>query len=227
MNVWAIVVAAGRGERFGGPKQFATLRGRMVVEWSLLRLAACPSVVGLVVVLPSHEAPSIPGQAARGKPLRLAEGGATRALSVLAGLRALPRDYPEDGPVLVHDAVRPCVEPGTVERLIAEAGGDPAGGLLGLPLADSLKRADGDRVEAAVPREGLWRAQTPQLFPRALLERALAAEGGEGAGDEAEAVGRLGLRPRLILGAESNLKITRPEDLRLAAAILAAQEGAS
>lgn len=227
MSIWAIVVAAGRGERFGGSKQFAPLRGRMVVEWSLSRLAACPSVAGLVLVLPALDAPGIASEAVRGKPLRRTLGGSTRALSVLAGLRALPEHYPADGPVLVHDAVRPCIEPEAVERLILEVGNDPAGGILALPVADSLKRASGERIEESVSRERLWRAQTPQLFPKSLLERALAAEWGEGAGDEAEAVSRLGLRPRLVLGAESNLKITRPEDLRLAAAILADQEASA
>lgn len=225
MNLWAIVVAAGRGERFGGRKQFATLRGRMVVEWALERLAACPSIAGLVVVLPP-DPPALPGTAVGGKPLRAVRGGASRARSVHLGLRALPGDYAPQRPVLVHDGVRPCVEPADVERLIAEVGADPAGGLLALPLSDSLKREAEGRVEASVARTGLWRAQTPQLFPFQTLLRALELPGAEDAGDEAEAVIRLGLRPRLIPGAESNLKITRPEDLGLAETILAWQEQA-
>lgn len=223
MSLWAIVVAAGRGERFGSRKQFVAVRGRMVVEWALSRLAACPSLAGLVAVLPDG-APPLALDVARGKPLRIVRGGPSRALSVRSGLGALPADYPDDRPVLVHDGVRPCVEPTAVERLIAEAGKDPCGGLLAVPVSDSLKRAVGDRVEESIERRGLWRAQTPQLFPRGVLQMALARPGAEAAGDEAELAAALGLKPRLVLGSESNLKITRPEDLVLAEAVLALQE---
>ncbi len=225
MSLWAIVVAAGRGERFGARKQFAMLRGRMVVEWALERLAACPSIAGLVVVLPP-EPPPLRGTAVGGKPLRAVQGGASRALSVRLGLSALPDDYEPERPVLVHDGVRPCVQPAVVERLIAEVGADPAGGLLALPLGDSLKREAEGRVEASVARSGLWRAQTPQMFPLRTLLGALELPGAEEAADEAEAVSRLGLRPQLIPGAESNLKITRSEDLGLAEAVLGWQEQA-
>lgn len=221
-RLWYVVPAAGASRRMGGetPKQYLRCRGRTVLEWALAPLIAQPRFAGGVVAL----APDDAGWS--GLPVALRErvattaGGRERADSVLAGVRALAAA--EDDWVLVHDAARPCLPPADLDRLITTCEADAVGGLLALPVADTLKRADGPRVAATVPREGLWRAQTPQMFRRGLLERALVAAGaaGEVPGDEATAVERLGRRPLLVEGSAINIKVTRPSDLALVAACL-------
>jgi 2-C-methyl-D-erythritol 4-phosphate cytidylyltransferase len=125
--------------------------------------------------------------------------------------------------VLVHDAARPCLSAVALRRLIDEVGNDETGGLLALPVADTLKRADGeDRIAATVPREDLWQAQTPQMFRYGLLIEALRRTTGSGVTDEAGAIERIGLRPKLVMGETRNLKITYPEDLELARLVLGA-----
>ena len=157
---------------------------------------------------------------ARHPRVRSVTGGAERADSVALALAALRA--PDDDWVMVHDAVRPCVSRGGIDRLIQEA--DPvSGALLALPLADTLKRAGNDDiVTATVPREGLWRAQTPQLFRLGKLRSALqaCAAAGRTPTDEAQAIEWQGERPRLVRGAASNLKVTERPDLVLASAIL-------
>ena len=147
-------------------------------------------------------------------------GGETRAQSVLNGLEALSVDAVDDTWVLVHDAARPCLPSGALARLIDAAQLDAVGGLLAVPVADTLKRADVDgRVATTEPRAGLWQAQTPQMFRYGLLKRALLAAGADMT-DEASAIEKLGLRPLLIEADNRNLKITRPRDLQLASLIL-------
>jgi 2-C-methyl-D-erythritol 4-phosphate cytidylyltransferase len=124
----------------------------------------------------------------------------------------------------VHDAARPCLAAAELRRLLDEAGDDAVGGLLALPVADTVKRADGNRVAATIDRRGLWRAQTPQMFRAGLLARALAVGATlHEVTDEASAVERLGRQPLLIQGAETNLKVTTAEDWTIAAAILKAR----
>jgi 2-C-methyl-D-erythritol 4-phosphate cytidylyltransferase len=150
-------------------------------------------------------------------------GGPTRAMSVLNGLRALITADAEDW-VLVHDAARPCLPRRDLLGLVAECRRDPVGGLLALPMADTVKQADEQgRSARTLPRERLWRAQTPQMFRHGQLERALGTALAEGfeATDEAAAIERLGLHPRLVEGSPLNLKITRPADLALAGAAVA------
>ena len=154
-------------------------------------------------------------------------GGAERPESVLRLLDALAERVPEEEWVLVHDAVRPCVRSADIDRLIDCLADHPAGGLLGTPVRDTIKRADpAGRVEATVAREGLWHALTPQMFRLGALRQALA--GALAAGvlvtDEAAAMEWAGWRPELVEGTADNLKITRPEDLALAAFYLARQE---
>ena len=157
--------------------------------------------------------------------LATAAGGAERCDSVLSGLRALAAD--EDDWVLVHDAARPCLAREDLARLVEACRGDDVGGLLAVPVADTLKRSgDDQRVLGTVPRERLWQAQTPQMFRhgvlRAALERALAA--GDRPGDEATAMERAGHAPLLVEGSPFNIKITRPADLAFAAEVLASRE---
>lgn len=223
-SLWCVVPAAGRGARVGGdiPKQYLPLAGRPLILHTLDRLAALPEVAGIMVVLGANDRwwPSI--DELHGTPVRTTLGGAERCDSVLAGLRALPEDVTPDAFVLVHDAARPCVRAADIARLIER--GMPAGGaLLGAPLRDTLKRADGDgRSEVTEPRDHRWRAFTPQMFRRADLEQALGAAASEGltVSDEAMAMERAGFRPLLVEGAEDNIKVTTPADFALAEFLL-------
>lgn len=223
---WCVVPAAGRGRRFGGdvPKQYLRLGDKPLLLHTLERLAAHPRIAGLMLVVAAGDASWAQGLVeVLGKPLLRATGGAERADSVLAGLRALPSSVAADDAVLVHDAARPCVRAADITRLIDEA--VPAGGgLLAAPLRDTLKRADADRrVAATEAREARWRALTPQVFPRAALEAALAAAaaGGIAITDEAMAMEGAGFAPLLVEGSEDNIKVTTPADLALAEFLLA------
>jgi 2-C-methyl-D-erythritol 4-phosphate cytidylyltransferase len=159
-------------------------------------------------------------------PVALYAGGATRAHSVLGGLSAAGAGVEDDDWVLVHDAARPCLDAALIDRLIEALRDDPVGGLLAIPLADTLKREGADRrIAATEPRAGLWRAQTPQMFRAGLLRRALENANLARITDEASAVEALGLRPKLVMGSDLNVKVTYPEDLRLVQLILTAQGG--
>jgi 2-C-methyl-D-erythritol 4-phosphate cytidylyltransferase len=155
-----------------------------------------------------------------GKLVALRCGGETRAASVRRALQAMRPWVSDDDAVLVHDAARPCLTLGLIDVLIEQAGAEPGGGLLAVPVADTLKRADSTgHVLETEPRGGLWQAQTPQLFRYGLLRAALEAAGAD-VTDEASAVERLGFRPKLVAGQTRNLKVTYPEELELAAIIL-------
>ena len=235
--IWAIVPAAGRGERFGGgvPKQYLQLQGRPLLAHALQRLLAHPLVAGVVVALAAddaHWAAMLDDlvQPVPGKPVLECIGGATRAQSVLAALQRLPKVVGDDALVLVHDAARPCLRSEDLDRLIDAAQRDPVGALLAAPVRDTLKRADaGMHAIATEPREPLWRALTPQAFRRGVLTEALrqADQAGVVVTDEAMAIERLGLRPLLVPGAEDNLKITVAADLVLAESIFKNQQADS
>jgi len=221
---WCVVPAAGRGARFGAerPKQYVALAGRPLLEWTLERLAATPCIAGIMLVLAADDREWAPRDRVGGKPLLATTGAAERSGSVLAGLRALPREVGDDAFVLVHDAARPCVRSDDIARLV-EQGGAAGGGLLAAPLRDTLKRGDADaRVAATEPREARWRALTPQLFRRGELVAALERAQADGVAitDEAMAMERAGHRPLLVEGAESNIKVTTPADLALAEYLL-------
>jgi 2-C-methyl-D-erythritol 4-phosphate cytidylyltransferase len=223
-RLWCVVPAAGHGARFGAaiPKQYVEVAGRPLLEWTLDALARSPRVAGILLVLADGDVHWRARDSVGGKPLRTTIGGGERSASVLAGLRALPSEVADDDFVLVHDAARPCVRADDIERLATRA--IPAGGgLLAAPLRDTLKHAGNDhRVTATEPRESRWRALTPQLFPRGALERALARAQSDGVAitDEAMAMERDGFAPLLIEGDESNIKMTTPADLALAAYLL-------
>lgn len=154
----------------------------------------------------------------------LAVGGPSRAQSVLNGLIAIAARTSEEDRVLVHDAARPCLGKTELARLIDEIGDDDRGGLLAMPLTDTLKRAEEGLVVETLRRDGLWCAQTPQMFRFASLRAALSAGSLDGITDEAGAIERNGNFPRLVLGSATNIKVTTGQDLTLARAILTERE---
>jgi len=224
-RLFALIPAAGSGARMGGdlPKQYLALAGKPLLYHALNSLCRNAQIERVVVVLApgdAHFARCDWGPlAARLAPLYC--GGEKRAASVFNGLLAARDQIAADDWVLVHDAVRPCLAPAALERLIAGVCDEPAGGLLALPVVDTLKRADAEGyVVQTEQRENLWQAQTPQMFRYRLLLEALRGTDADQVTDEARAVERLGLRPKLVLGDLRNLKVTYPQDLALAAAIL-------
>lgn len=224
--VWLIVPAAGQGRRMRAdrPKQYLPLAGEAILARTLKRLHAALPEAQLVLCLDDDDGWFQPQWVPFARWQRVA-GGAERMDSVLNALRAMPAG--ENDVVLVHDVARPCVTPDDVRALANAAGSHADGALLAMPVADTMKRAtpDGDCAHTE-PREGLWHALTPQGFTYGLLRRALEQAQASGARvtDEASAVEALGGRPRLVSGRRDNLKVTHPDDLALAAAILAAQD---
>jgi 2-C-methyl-D-erythritol 4-phosphate cytidylyltransferase / 2-C-methyl-D-erythritol 2,4-cyclodiphosphate synthase len=230
-RLWAIVPAAGRGERFasaahGLPKQYAPLEGRSVIEWSLHALLAEPRVHAIVVVLAPADAhwPEISAKLDSPK-LLSALGGAQRQDSVMNGLDYLmPQAQPDDW-VLVHDAARPCLSGADLSALIDALDG-VQGAVLAAPIVDTVKRELQSGIET-VDRAGLWRALTPQVFAFAALRYALRSAAREGAAvtDEAQALERSGVKATLVRGSPFNIKVTRIEDLSVAAGILKMGQG--
>jgi 2-C-methyl-D-erythritol 4-phosphate cytidylyltransferase len=225
---WAVIAAAGGGARMraGKPKQYLKLRGRSVLEYSIAPLRDAPWIDGVVVVLAPADEEF--GRLALGRHWKVhtAAGGLTRAESVLAGLRRVAELAKAEAPyVLVHDAARPCLARQDLERLRDEATGEH-GGLLAVPMADTVKRAEGTHAASTVNRRELWRAQTPQMFRLDVLRRALedCGERGVEVTDEAGAMEAAGYRPRLVHGREGNIKVTYPDDLALAEFWLERQE---
>ena len=214
-DVGVVIVAAGKGTRVGGAelKQFRWVAGKPMLLHSLQTFMQRPDVAMVVCVLPREYAGDPPPWIFQCDIDRLlvAAGGRERGDSVLAGLEDLP---PEVRIALVHDAARPFVEQAVIDRVIAAArAGD--GAVPALPLHDTLKRADDEGiVSATVPRDGLWRAQTPQGFPRAMLEQAYREARAQQihATDDAALCERLGLRVRIVAGSERAMKITDESD---------------
>lgn len=210
------------GER---PKQYAPLAGRPML-WHAVRAVCVPPVESVFVVLaPADEVFAAQDWSAfAGKLEPLYCGGETRRDSVYNGIVAAGSVMNADDWVLVHDAARPCLSRSDLQRLMDECENDAIGGILALPVTDTVKKAGKDeagaqRIVATQDRAQLWLAQTPQLFRAGLLGQALREARGE-VTDEASAVEQMGLRPRLVAGSRENLKVTYPEDLGMAEAIL-------
>lgn len=220
---WAMVPAAGAGKRMGSavPKQYLSLAGRPVIAHTLASLLDHPRIDGVAVAIGAGDEwwPTVAAELNAAKPLRVVTGGAERCHSVLNGLEALSEPAQPEDWVLVHDAARPCLTGGDLDRLIDTLADDPVGGLLAVPVRDTLKQADdAGRVAATVDRSRLWHALTPQMFRLGMLHEALRAALARGllVTDEAAAMEAAGFAPRLVEGRADNLKITRPEDLALA-----------
>ncbi len=224
-KLFALVPAAGSGARMGAdqPKQYLALAGKPVLYHALRRLATCADIERAFVVLAAGDAHFAKQDwrpfAGRLEPLYC--GGATRAASVFNGLLAVRDLVAADDWILVHDAVRPCLPAAALDRLIATLRDDAAGGLLALPVVDTIKRADAEgRVAQTESRDSLWQAQTPQMFRYRVLLEALRAIDPAAVTDEASAIERLGFKPRLVMGDTRNLKVTYPQDMEMAELIL-------
>lgn len=218
---WVVVPAAGKGSRFGGdvPKQYVQVFGRSLLHHTLALLCKHPGITGVQVVLARNDKRWPGWREMNGKPIKTCIGGVERADSVLAGLRELPDSVRERDWVLVHDAARPCLPVNDLGRLLEHGGSHSVGALLAEPVRDTIKRSNPrGESEQTVPRDTLWRAQTPQMFRRATLQRALetALASGLAITDEAMAVERLGLLPLLVEGSSCNLKVTTEDDLAVA-----------
>ena len=227
MSIFALIPAAGSGTRSAGaePKQYRELAGRAML-WHAIRAVCVPRVQSVFVVLAAdderfarHDWSAFAG---RVQPLYC--GGATRRDSVYNGLVAMSATVDPDDWLLVHDAARPCLALRDLQNLLRECERDEIGGLLALPVADTVKQAAKDeagavRVAATLDRSQVWLAQTPQMFRVALLMQAL-QQAAATVTDEAAAIEALGLRPRLVTGSRDNLKVTHPEDFAVAESIL-------
>lgn len=228
---WAVVPAAGVGKRMGVaiPKQYLQLHGRTVIEQTLSRLCAHHQIQTVVVALGADDEhwPELSLLQHERHKIVTTIGGAERCHSVYNGLLKLEGQAHDDDWVLVHDAARPCLHHSDIDRLIATLADHPVGGLLGVPVADTMKRTNQNgEVIATVSRDNLWRAMTPQMFRCGLLKQALAdaLKANVMVTDEAAAVERAGHTPRMVECRADNIKITRPEDLTLAEMYLARQE---
>jgi 2-C-methyl-D-erythritol 4-phosphate cytidylyltransferase len=219
---WAVVPAAGIGRRMGGevPKQYLELLGRRVIDHTLQRLLDHALIdVAYVALSPDDGYWEACAYATDPRVVRVA-GGEERCHSVLNLLHALQVVADADDWVLVHDAARPCLSKDDLDHLIETLADHPVGGLLGIPVQDTLKRVSVQgEVAETVPRGDLWRAYTPQMFRLGLLTSALEAalQKGELVTDDASAMELAGHRPQMVEGHAGNLKITRPADLALAA----------
>lgn len=212
-DVWAVLVAAGRGERLGEdrPKAFAKLGGRPLLAESLERLERSEWIESVVVAAPPEwEEPSIlvAEEIAAGKVVAVVTGGDTRAASVRAALAEVTDDA---AVVLVHDAARPILPESVIDRLLRSLGEGWDGAIPALPVPDTLKRADGERVVETVDRSGLYAVQTPQAFVASMLRSALARE--RDATDCSSYVEAAGGRIRLVEGDRRLAKVTTPDDL--------------
>ncbi len=231
-RVFAVLPAGGVGTRLGAalPKQYLALAGRMMLDWTLLPFLAADWITATLVVVAAGD-PHVDEALARHAPARregrlivVPAGGATRRDSVHNGLAAMRARFApaDDDWVLVHDAARPGLRPEVLRRLRDALADDPVGGLLALPVVDTVKRADArGRVGQTVAREGLWLAQTPQMFRFGPLADALARFAD--VTDEAAAIEAAGLAPRLIEGSHDNFKVTAADDLQRMARVLAAR----
>jgi 2-C-methyl-D-erythritol 4-phosphate cytidylyltransferase len=222
---FALVPAAGVGSRMGAgtPKQYLPIAGKPMLRHTLDAFAGCPLVAHTYVVV-SVDDPFIDGVLPPSGVTVLRCGGASRLESVRNGLWALENQLHANDWVMVHDAARPGLDAGLIEKLIRETGDHPAGGLLALPIVDTVKRAVNDEV-ATVSRDGLWLAQTPQMFRFRMLADALAAATDPSAiTDDASAVEALGLAPKLVAGHPRNLKVTLPSDIQIVEMYLAASQ---
>ena len=229
VDYWAIVPAAGSGQRFGTElaKQFQSLGDHLVAQHSLSRLLNIPCIAKIIVPCDTQSPYWQQIPAASDPRVELVAGGAERVHSVLQGLNAIAGRAASRDWVLVHDMARPCITSGDINKLIAELAGHQVGGILATSVSDTLKRVDADNAIQGTADRSLYRAaQTPQMFRYGLLVKALEAMlvAGQSPTDEASAIEYLGEQAKVIQGRRDNIKITHREDLIIAAAIMSQQE---
>ena len=229
---FAVIPAAGSGSRMGNslPKQYLPLAGRPMIYHAVHTLCISPEITSVFVILSPEDREWLKHDWSEfsSKLVVFNCGGETRAMSILNGLKAASEEsfIDNDDWVMVHDAARPCLSEELLKKLLDELSDDAVGGLLAVPLSDTLKRGGtNNRVQKTEPRKDLWQAQTPQMFRYKLLLDALCKPDSLTMTDDASAVEALGLCPKLVLGDVSNIKITYPKDLVLAELILRAQKG--
>ncbi len=224
-NYWAVVPAAGVGKRMGSdrPKQYLSLQGKPIIQHTLERLAAT-GIKGMVIALSTTDPYWQDVQLS--VPVMRVAGGVERFHSVLNGLHYLQQYASSDDWVLVHDAARPCVRVEDIQRLMHNLATHPVGGLLALPVRDTMKRSDTENaIVKTISREQLWHALTPQMFRLQMLIKALemVLTQQKTVTDDAQAIELLGEKPVLITGHADNIKITHPQDLQLAELFLMQQ----
>lgn len=230
---WAVIPASGVGKRMGGdlPKQYLPLHGITLLQHTIERLSSHPRIAGVVVAVAEHDNHWRELGAHFGDKVQWVTGGAERHNSVLNALRALALVAPADAWALVHDAARPCLRGEDIDRLIDEVDCEgSAGGILAVPVSDTMKRASRDGVIVeTVNRDGLWRALTPQMFRIGFLIKAIehAMTQDFPVTDEASAVESFGYSPCVVAGHADNIKITIPQDLELAQLYLQQQNSAA
>ncbi|MCK5669480.1 MAG: 2-C-methyl-D-erythritol 4-phosphate cytidylyltransferase [Gammaproteobacteria bacterium] len=230
IRYWAVIPAAGIGSRMQAevPKQYLSINHKTILEHTLERFCSHPKIEGVVVAIAGNDNIWKTLGISSHPKITVVEGGVERCHSVLNGLRALSDKAHVSDWVLVHDAARPCLRKLDIDRLIESLDGHNVGGLLGLPVKDTMKRADRSfTIQETVEREGLWHALTPQMFRFKLLKDALesALKKNNIVTDEASAMELAGYQPLLVEGHADNLKITQPEDLALASFFLVQQKG--
>lgn len=226
---WAVIPAAGIGSRMGSelPKQYLPLGRKTVLEHTIELMAAVPAIDGITVAIADNDSWWSQQRLPSTVPVQTVAGGAERCHSVRNCLYPLAENLAADTWILVHDAARPCVRAEDIQRLMSLGAAHPVGALLGMPVRDTMKRCDAsDTVTATVDRERLWHALTPQMFPLAALASAIdsALTQGVAVTDEASAMEAAGRWPLMVAGTGDNIKITRPEDLHLAAFYLQQQQ---
>lgn len=227
-KLWAIVPAAGVGQRVGGPipKQYLRLHGKAVIEWTIDRLLDLPDLHAVVAVVSEGDEYWRSLSVANHKQVRRAPGGPERCYSVLSGLSLISDDASDSDWVIVHDAVRPCVRVKDIEKLMNQCRQRGAGGILAMPVRDTMKRANsGAAIIETLDRSCMWHALTPQCFRYGELKSALqqALAGGLKITDEASAMECAGVRPLVVEGHSDNIKVTLPQDVQLAAYFLQQQ----
>lgn len=230
-SFWLVIPAAGIGHRMQAqcPKQYLTVAGKTILEHTLACFLEHPGLRGIILPLAEHDSWWSELSLAQHPLIQTVVGGAERADSVLNGLLVLEQSGAQaDDWVLVHDAARPLLESGDLERLLIELADDPVGGLLAVPARDTLKQVGSDGgVLKTIDRSLVWHALTPQMFRLGLLQRTLAdaLQAGVAVTDESSALEWAGFAPRVIEGQASNMKITRPEDFQLLETLLTSGAG--
>lgn len=224
-QVHALVPAAGRGTRFGGAvlKQYLPIHGKAVLAHSIRAFQFHPQISGITVVLAEDDQWFESAVGTLASSVTTVTGGDTRAQSVRNGLQFIADNHPDTDWVLVHDGARPCLTAQCLDRLLEQGLASPFGAVLAMPVSDTLKSAgEENQIIGTVDRSGLWAAQTPQLFPVRTLAEAIDTAQREGCEltDESSAMEFVGIKPKLVMGSVSNIKITYPVDLSIAEALL-------